>query len=341
MNEILRIEHPLELEAGGYLPGVEIAYRAYGNPASDRIVWICHALTANADPAEWWSGLVGEGKYFDPAEDFIVCANMLGSCYGTTGPLSMDKAKGGPFYSDFPLVTIRDIVRVLQKLKDHLSLPRIDVLIGGSMGGQQALEWAYMEPEAIRSLIVLATNAKHSPWGIAFNEAQRMAITADESFYLEPSPDAGKKGMMAARATALLSYRSYEGYAAKQSEETEDKYDEFRATSYMQYQGEKLADRFNAYSYYALSKAMDSHNLARDRGNLKEVLADITAPTLAIGIASDVLFPLEEQQFIARHVANGNFAKINSAFGHDGFLLEYDQIARAIRKFFVHTPHYA
>lgn len=341
MNEILRIEHPLELEAGGFLSDLEIAYRAYGSPAADRIVWICHALTANADPADWWSGLVGEGKYFDPENDFIICANVLGSCYGTTGPLSMDKAKGEPFYSDFPLVTIRDIVRGLQKLKDHLNLPRIDILIGGSMGGQQALEWAYMEPDLIRNLVVLATNAKHSPWGVAFNEAQRMAIEADDSFYLHPSPEAGRKGMMAARAAALLSYRSYEGYAAKQTETEEDKYDEFRASSYMQYQGEKLAKRFNAYSYHTLSKAMDSHNMARGRGDLKEVLAEITAPALAIGIASDILFPIEEQQFIARHVANGNFARINSAFGHDGFLLEYDQIARAIRKFLVNTPNFA
>jgi len=327
----------LELERGGRLVSPAIAYRSWGEPLPDgsNVVWVCHALTANADVFDWWPGLFGAGNLFDPKDRCIICANVLGSCYGTAGPLSENPESGKPYYSKFPDVTIRDMVAAHRLLAGHLGIDRIGLIIGGSLGGQQALEWAVSEPDRFDRVIALATNAVHSPWGVAFNETQRMAIEADGTWG-SPRPDAGVAGMRAARAAALLSYRHYDAYQGTQSPKADDADFHHRAVTYQRYQGEKLARRFNAYSYHLLSRTMDSHDLGRGRGGVEKALARVTAEVMTIGISNDLLFPPEEQLRIATAVPNGTFRNIESTYGHDGFLVETSKLAEVISGFIPH-----
>lgn len=322
------------LEDGSELPELEIAYQTFGtlNGKKDNVVWVCHALTANADVFDWWKGLFGENELFNPHEHYIVCANILGSNYGTTSPLTDNPTTGQPWYLTFPQFNIRDLVNVQKLLADHLDITTIDVLIGGSLGGQQSLEWAILEPNRINRLIIMATNAQHSPWGIAFNESQRLALSADPTFYSN-TPEGGSRGLKAARSIALLSYRHYDTYAISQQEITHDKTDNFKASSYQNYQGEKLVKRFNAYSYWYLTKAMDSHNVFRDRENKPDILSEIKAQTLILGITSDILFPPSEQRFIADQIPGAKYVEISSFYGHDGFLVETETLTHEIGNF--------
>ena len=311
---------PFHLESGDVLPGIRIRYHCSGGSHRGRqVVWICHALTANSNPADWWPTLVGEGKFFDPSREFIICANVLGSCYGSTQP-------DGP---DFPLITIRDKVQAHELLRRELDLEEIHLLIGGSSGGFQAVEWAISNPSLIKNLCLLACSARISPWATALNESQRMALQADPTF----ANGAGRQGLAAARSIALLSYRSYEGYCQTQAETCNNVLTATRACSYQQYQGEKLANRFCAYSYYVLTRSLDSHNVGRGRGTPEKALSHITARTLCVGIDSDLLFPLSEIDFMARHIPEAQKQVITSDFGHDGFLLEYEQIIPLLCKF--------
>ncbi len=334
MLQTFQYNHPFTLESGHTLPGYHLAYTTHGvlNKQKDNTVWIFHALTANSDPAEWWPGLVGEGKLFDPSRHFIVCVNMPGSCYGSLGPLDINPASKEKYYHDFPFFTPRDMIRAYRPLREMLGITKIHIGIGGSMGGQQLLEWAIEEPELFSHIFPIATNAQHSPWGIAFNASQRMCIDVDTTWQ-QKDDNAGMEGMKAARSLALLSYRSYDTYRASQSEEDMNKLSGFKSESYQRYQGQKLALRFNAFSYYVLSKSMDSHNVGRDRGELREALGKIKARTLSIGIETDVLFPPVEQELIASGIPGAAFSTIQSPFGHDGFLLEYEQINRLITDF--------
>jgi len=330
----------LPLERGGTLRGARVAYRTWGQLNEDRnnVVWVCHALTANADVLAWWPGLVGPGCHFDPADWFIVCANVLGSCYGSTGPLHPNPDTAQPYFQHFPQLTIRDLVAAHELLRQELELADIHTLIGGSLGGQQALEWAVQRPDLFDHLVVIATNARHSAWGIAFNEAQRLAIEADPS-YAAGQPGGGDDGLRAARAIALLSYRSYSAYAETQTDPANDPPTEHRASRYQRYQGDKLVARFDAYSYVALTHAMDSHNLGRGRGGVPAALARIGARTLVLGITSDVLFPLSEQRELATHIPGAMYAELDSRYGHDGFLLESAGITHFLELF--QTPTYA
>ncbi len=333
--KIFTYNHPLRLDSGAELPSYELAYTTHGslNANGDNVIWIFHALTANSDPAEWWPGLVGEGKLFDPSSHFIVCANMPGSCYGSTGPLSINPVNHEPYYHDFPFFTTRDMVRAYQPLKSFLGIEKIRMGVGGSMGGQQLLEWAIMEPHLFEFIFPIATNAQHSPWAIAFNESQRMAIEADGS-WREKHPHAGMEGMKAARATALISYRHYNTYLHAQPRTNDFPFDGWDgAASYQRYQGEKLANRFNAFSYYVLSQSMDAHNIGRGRGTMEKALQLIRAGTLVIGIETDILFPLTEQRFLASHIPGAVYTTISSEYGHDGFLLEYAAISAQILDF--------
>ncbi|MBF9223694.1 homoserine O-acetyltransferase family protein [Hymenobacter ruricola] len=329
----------LLLESGETLAGAHVAYRTWGQLSEDRdnVVWVCHALTANADVLAWWPGLVGPGCYYDPADYFIVCANVLGSCYGSTSPLDADPATGQPRYQHFPLLTIRDLVAAHEALRQDLGLTDIHTLIGGSLGGQQALEWAVQRPDLFDHLVVIATNARHSAWGIAFNEAQRLAIEADPT-YAAGQPGGGDDGLRAARAIALLSYRSYPAYAATQTDPDGDQLpQEHRASTYQRYQGDKLVARFDAYSYVALSRSMDSHHLGRGRGGVAAALRRIGARTLVLGITSDVLFPLSEQRELAAHIPGAMYAELDSRYGHDGFLLETAGITHFLERFYAPT----
>jgi homoserine O-acetyltransferase len=268
--------------------------------------------------------MVGPGKPIDTNKYYIICANTLGSHYGSTNPLSIDPSTKVPYYYKFPFITNRDITRAFIELTDYLGISKIKYLIGASLGGQQALEWGYLRPNQIEQLILIATNAKHSPWGIAFNESQRMAIATD-STWGENLHDAGKEGLKVARSIAMLSYRTAEGYNFKQLESSHC-FDQFKAASYQQYQGQKLAQRFNAFSYWYLSKAMDSHDISRGRKNATAVLNQIQPHTHVVGIDSDLLFPIEEQQLLYKHIPSSTFYEISSIYGHDGFLTEHHQM---------------
>lgn len=334
--KVFRYNNTFRLESGVSLPGFHLGYTTYGNlnGAKDNVVWIFHALTAGSNVAEWWPGLVGEGKLFDPKIYFIICVNMPGSCYGSTGPLDVDPATGNPYYHDFPFFTPRDMIRSYQFLKEDLGIKKIKIGIGGSMGGQQCIEWAIEEPELFEYIFPLATNAFHSAWGIAFNASQRMSIEATES-WKEKEPDAGIEGMKVARSIALISYRHYETYHASQSEDNNGYLENFKPESYQRYQGEKLSRRFNAFSYYFLSKGMDAHNVGRGRVSIEKALSLIKAKTLVIGITTDILFPLSEQKFLGENIPGATYKAIDSLYGHDGFLLEFEQIQKLISNFLI------
>jgi len=329
---IFEFPKPLQLEGGAVLPKWQVAFHTFGslNDTLDNVIWVCHALTANSDVYDWWPGMVGPGCLMDTDKYFIICANIPGSCYGTTGPLSIDSQTRKPYLHDFPLITVRDIVQVLMELRKFLGIKKIHLGIGGSLGGQQILEWAIQEPDLFRYIAPVATNAKASAWGIAFNEAQRMALQSDETF-TDGQVDGGSKGIRAARAMALLSYRNRNTYQKTQTDTDEEKLDDFKASSYQQYQGQKLDRRFNAFSYFSLSKTFDSHNVGRNRGGLEQALGKIKAKTIAVGISSDLLFPPEEQKLIADLVQDGTFYEIDSFYGHDGFLIEVESLTKILK----------
>lgn len=308
-------------EHGQNIPALDIAYCTYGKLNADKsnVIWVCHALTANADVADWWPNMVGPGLIFDTEKYFIVCANIVGSCYGTTGAASTNPISGEAYGKDFPFTTTRDMVQAHQLLAQYLGIASIYLLCGGSLGGQQAMEWAIMQPNFIQRLFLVATNARHSAWGIAFNEAQRMALQA------------GDGGLDAARAIAMLSYRNYTMYENTQTD-SEHITDGFKASSYQRYQGQKLSKRFNPYCYHTLSKAMDAHNVGRGRGSVAEALALIRAKTLVIGISTDILFPPKEQEYLAKHIQSAVLEIIDSDYGHDGFLIETKGISELLMR---------
>jgi homoserine O-acetyltransferase/O-succinyltransferase len=322
---------PFELEIGEVLPEITLAYTTLGKLNADRsnVIWICHALTGSADVADWWSGIVGNGKLYDPEHQFIICANVLGSHYGSTSALSINPNTNQPYYHNFPFISVRDIVNSFYLLAKHLNISKINTCIGGSLGGQQALEMAIMFPDLIENLILVATNAQFSPWGIAFNETQRMAIASDPT-WLNNEENAGIAGLKIARAIALLSYRNYQTYSITQQRSNEPLDRKFRAATYQHYQGEKLVSRFNAFSYWTLTCIMDSHDVGRGRGKVIDVLNQIRAKTLVLGIESDVLFPINEQQFLAKHIPNAKLEIIDSLYGHDGFLIENQLLTKVI-----------
>ena len=338
MTSVFNYENPFTLESGVTLPGYHLAYTTHGKLNADKsnVVWIFHALTANSNPLEWWPGLVGDGKFFDPAKYFIICANKPGSPYGSISPLSTNPQTNQLYYHDFPVFTMRDMIRTFQHLKDHLGIRKIFIALGGSTGGMQLLEWAIEEPELFEHIVPIATNAVLSPWAIAFNASQRMAIEADIT-WLERRPDAGQKGLAAARSIALLSYRHYNGYDITQPRDKSfvalGNEVIYAADNYQRYQGLKLVNRFNAICYYRLSQSMDSHDVGKNRGGVERALRTITAKTLVIGITSDVLYPITEQEYLQKKILGAELLTISSDFGHDGFLLEYEKIETALKRF--------
>lgn len=334
-----------ELESGKTLPGFQLRYTTLGRLNAERsnIIWVCHALTGSSDFTSWWSTLFTDDSPFNPNDHFIICANMLGGCYGSTGPLSINpetclpgRQAGKPFYHSFPTLTNRDVVKAFDLLRVHLGFDKIHTVIGASLGGQQALEWVIEKPDVFKHIIPIATNAFHSPWGIAFNEAQRLAIEADAT-WKEDDERAGLNGLKAARAIGMLSYRHYTGFAKAQSEKSTHTLEGFRAATYQRYQGEKLAKRFNAFTYWLLSKMMDSHHIARGKESVEEALRSITAKALIISIDSDILFPPEEQGFLTKYIPGAELKIISSAYGHDGFLVEYNELKQIIRNFYQPT----
>ena len=335
MAQVYHHGEAITLESGAVLAEVDITYDTFGtlNAAKDNVIWVCHALTANSDVADWWPHTVEEGRFLDPTRYFIVCANFLGSHYGTTSPLSVNPTTGKKYYYDFPQITVRDMVKCHQLLAKHLGIERVKLLIGSSIGGFQCMEWAISEPKFMESVALIATTTCTEPWAAAFNESQRMAIRTDKTWG-ELRDDAGIDGMAVARSIALISYRGGAAYNATQQDEnpTEASFTR-RAHSYQQYQGEKLRRRFNAISYYRLSEAVDSHNIARGRGSIAEALSKIEARALVVAISSDILFPPEAHVPLREHIRDVEYHLIESEFGHDGFLVEHEKLNTIIQNF--------
>jgi homoserine O-acetyltransferase len=334
----LKYNQQFKTETGAILPDLEIAYSTYGtlNSGADNVIWICHALTANSDVDSWWPGMVGDGLLFDPDKYFIVCANVLGSCYGTTGPASVNPGTGKQWLNDFPLITLRDLVNVHEMLRINLGITKIHTIIGASIGGYQALEYSIMYPELVERLIVLASGARQTPWALAFSESMRLAMQADQTF-TSGDPDGGKSGLKAARSIALISYRTMYAYNQTQKEDDDEKLTSFRAASYQAYQGEKLVKRFSPHSYWCLTCLSDTHNIGRGRGSIINALQTIKAKVLCVGIKSDMLFPTDDQKFITSNTKGAEYIEIDSFYGHDGFLIETDIVTDIIRKFWEKT----
>lgn len=328
--------HPFSLELGGCLPELKIAYHTYGelNAARDNVVWVCHALTANSDVADWWPHTVEAGKFLDPSRWFVVCANILGSHYGSTGPLSVNPETGEPYYDNFPKLTIGDMARAHALLADALGIGCINVLVGSSVGGFQAVEWAVQQPSRFDKLVLIATDAKATPWAIAIDETQRMAIRADGT-YGEHRADAGMAGLAAARAIGLLTYRGGEGYNRTQQDYADTPAGVHRACTYQQYQGEKLCRRFNAYSYMSILDAFDTHDVGRSYESTEAALRQITSKTLVIGLTTDMIFTVSDLRKLAANIPGAKYREIDSAFGHDGFLVEHEQLNAILNDFMI------
>lgn len=331
-KHILNITEEFTLEAGGTIQDLHIAYHCSegGYRPGMKVVWLCHGLTANSDPTDWWPQLAGEGKLFDPAKYFVICANTLCSPYGSSCPTDVNPATGKPYLLDFPRITLRDMARSSLLVARHLGIEKIDILVGASLGGFLALEMSLEAPRLVSQLILLATDARVPAYLTAYNEAQRMAIQADSTFMQAMSPDGGKAGLEAARAIALISYRSHEGYDLTQTDEDPDTLFATRACSYERYQGLKLSRRFDAYCYWALTYSLDSHNAGRGRGGVDAALSGMTTPTTVICIDSDNLFPPYRMKHIAATIPGATYHQIGSKFGHDGFLLENEALTKII-----------
>ncbi|OEK05987.1 homoserine O-acetyltransferase [Roseivirga misakiensis] len=328
-----KVPSDFTLESGTQLQEAIIAYHTFGrlNAKKDNVVWVCHALTANANPMQWWPGLIGSTNLINPDEHFIVCANVLGSCYGSTGPKNFNPETGERYLRSFPTLTIKDMVKAHGLLMNHLGIDEIFLGIGGSMGGQQVIEWAVESPDVFKHIALIASSAKSSPWGVAIRSAQRMAIEADPSFF-SSSPKGGWKGLEAARAMAMTSYRTDTAFNKTQAQQAT--FDEIsEAESYQRYQGEKLRNRFDARTYYTLSQAMDFHDISKKYKSIAEALSRVQAKALIIGIEEDLLFSKAEQSVLADGINQSELHFINSAYGHDGFLVEAKAISALLKNF--------
>ncbi len=319
-----------QLLAGDSLLNASLYYELSGNISTEKeVVWVCHAFTGSATVKEWWPSLFKEnGGFIDLDKHVVICANMLGSCYGSTGPLTLNPETQKPYGAEFPELHNRDVVKAFISLRKTLGISKIDYLIGGSLGGQQVLEWSIAEPEAIKRQIIVASNVRHSAWGIAFNDLQRRAIqlAGEDSKSLE-------EALSVARGIAMLSYRSYIDFEIRQSGRGST--NELKAITYLKYQGAKFHKRFNIDSYHILSKMMDTHDISYEReGSDEAILEKVLTDTLCIGIDSDILFPLQEQKYISHLLPNASFETIVSDKGHDAFLLEGNLISTFIHKKF-------
>jgi homoserine O-acetyltransferase/O-succinyltransferase len=336
-TRLWRLDAPFALESGIELPGVVVAYRTWGRLAPDggNAVLVCHALTGSADADVWWSGLFGSGKALDPNRDFVICSNVLAGCYGTSGPIQPHPDDGEPWGSRFPVVTIRDMVRLQALLLDRLGVERLRLVLGPSLGGMQVLEWAAMYPERVRAMAPIGVSGRHSAWCIAISESQRRAILLDpdwrEGRYPPDRPP--RHGLAVARMIAMCSYRSWENFESRFARKSQDWDGQFAVASYLNYQGEKLHRRFDANTYVRLTQAMDSHDLARGRGEYAAVLGALSMPALVVSVDSDVLYPPREQQELAELLPVAHYEMLQTPAGHDGFLIETDALSDMLLAF--------
>ena len=353
----LETKRPFITEGGGVLDGVTAAYETWGtlDEEASNAVLVCHALTGDAhayDPHRgrqgWWQGVVGPGEALDVERYFVVCANVLGGCQGTTGPVSLNPATGRRWGAQFPAVTIRDMVRVQARLADHLGIRRWLCVTGGSMGGMQALEWGVMYPSRVRSIAPLAVGCAASPWQIGWSAIGRAAIALDPrwrggEYYEAPPGEGPHEGLALARAVAQVTYRSDVlfderfGRSLVLPSEMFGLWDRFGVEGYLDYHGEKLVRRFDANSYLVLNKAMDTHDVGRGRGGLQRAVARVSAPVLTVSISSDGLYPPRQQTELRDLVviADGDcrYVWIESPHGHDGFLVETEAVGAVMASF--------
>jgi homoserine O-acetyltransferase len=340
---------PFELMCGAALPRLDLRYAVYGelNARRDNAILVCHALSGSARVADWWSSLVGEGNLFDTARFCVIGINAIGSCYGSTSPLSINPTTGEVYASRFPLITIRDIVRAQALLIESLGIEKLYAVVGGSIGGMQSLQWAVDFPARVERLIAVGA-CPLGAMGLALNHLQRQAIRTDanfkDGFYTKDAPPA--KGLALARAIAMCSYKSAElfdeRYARRPNRNGEDPHAaldaRFDIAGYLDYQGEIFTRRFDANSYIALTKAMDTFDLARGYVSEREALRRITASKiLLVGISSDWLFPARDVASLAARMREAGacavYAELKSAHGHDGFLADTDALVRLISPF--------
>ncbi|MBN2426055.1 MAG: homoserine O-acetyltransferase [Calditrichaceae bacterium] len=359
-------DQPLHLECGAELSPVMAAYETYGtlNEDGSNAILICHALSGDAHAGGsavitdeilkkipfyktmkegqpgWWDGMIGPGRAFDTNKYFVICSNILGSCYGTSGPADVNPQTGRLWQKDFPAVTVRDMVRVQYTLLQKLGVKKLHSISGGSLGGMQALEWAVMYPDFVKSIIPIATAARHSAWAVGFNHLARQAVTNDpvwENGYYKDQP---ARGLSLARQIGMISYRtdiSFQRRFGRERLDDENGYlDEanlFQSESYLNYQGEKLVNRFDANCFLAITRAIDWHDLSQGRTSLEDVMKTITARALCIGIDTDILYPAHEQQEICQLLTNAQYHEIQSTDGHDAFLIEFGQLTEVIKPF--------
>lgn len=330
----------LTLDSGLALPDVRLAYETWGTYDGSNAVLILHALTGDshvvgeAGPGHptdgWWGTVVGPGRPIDTDHFFVVAANILGGCQGSTGPATRDP-DGFPWGGSFPALTVRDQVRAEVALADHLEIPSWHGVIGGSAGGMRALEWAVEHPARVERLFLLATSAAASAEQIALSQTQVAAIENDQAWFggdYYDGPQGPLAGLDLARRIAHIAYRSENELAVRFGRRVEDD-GRWSIDSYLQHHGAKLVRRFDANSYVVLTTAMDTHDIGRDRGGIEEALARITARTVVAGIDSDRLYPLHQQQELAQNIpGSGPLAVVTSAHGHDGFLVEHDQVGQ-------------
>jgi homoserine O-acetyltransferase len=354
---------PLRLDGGMLLSPVEIAYETYGTLSADggNAILICHALTgdqhvASAHPRTgkpgWWTRLVGPGKPIDPARDFVICANVLGSCMGSSGPASIDPATGRPYAMTFPVITIRDMVKAQAMLLDHLGVARLKAVVGGSMGGMQALSWPATFPARVGAVVVIASTARHTAQNIAFHEVGRQAIMADPTWaggdYYDGDPPAA--GLAVARMAAHITYLSEAGLTEKFGRRLQARpgkldgaksfgFDaDFQVESYLRHQGLSFVDRFDANSYLYITRAMDYFDLAEEHGGLlANAFRASTARFCLVSFDTDWLYPTAESRIIV-HALNAagaavSFVELSSPYGHDAFLLEAPEMNRVVDGF--------
>lgn len=342
-------------EAGAVIQDAHIAYRRWGAPRGDlhgknNILIVEHALTGDSDASDWWCEAIGPGKALDTDEWCVICTNALGSCYGSTGPAS-EHPDGGVWGSRFPAITMRDMVHAERAFLEQLGISRVHAIIGGSMGGARTLEWTLLYPEQVDYALVLAVSARASAWQIGIQSAQITSITQDPDWRggdYHGSGVAPDAGLAAARRIAHLTYRGELeiderfGTSAQPGENPlgpfRDDGQRFAVQSYLEHQGKKLTERFDAACYVTLTEALNRHDVGRGRGGLNKALASSTVPTMIVGVDTDILYPYHQQEHLSRNLGNLlAMSKLSSPVGHDAFLVEARQMDRILRNFITLT----